>query len=86
MKLTIIFVLIGISLCSYAQQNRTPEKDSMMAEWRRQTQIDYQYMLNQMGIDSIRQGAMAETRMLPIPPITMKLKPIPIRIIRILLN
>lgn len=58
MKTTAAILLVFTSSFSlYTQPNRTPEQDSILAELRRETQTDYQHMLHELGIVSIRQGA-----------------------------
>ncbi|MEQ9437788.1 MAG: acetylxylan esterase [Cyclobacteriaceae bacterium] len=55
--LTLIIISVFLQPESVAQSQRTPEQDSLLAELRRKTQEDYQLMLDQLGIASVRPGA-----------------------------
>ncbi|MCZ2478774.1 alpha/beta hydrolase family protein [Aquirufa nivalisilvae] len=51
-----LFVSSLLSFGSWAQIARTAEQDSILAERNRKTQADYQQMLEQLNIQSIRPG------------------------------
>ena len=55
LQLYFLMLLFGPSL--NAQYKLTPEQDSILKEIRKLTAADYQSMLDQLDIDSVRQGA-----------------------------
>ncbi len=55
--LLFIFLILFSSIQAKAQPVRTPEQDSILSEIRRNTQLDYQIMLDLLKISTIRQGA-----------------------------